>query len=150
VCLSLLDRRATGAMSRLCLRHGVKLLAYGTLGGGFLTRALAGRRRARRGGRLEQDEVQPLHPRDRRLAGALQRRAGGQPDRVARRHGVSMANVATRWVLEQPAVAAVIVGARLGEREHRGDNLRLFAFELDEADRAGLERGLCRHADDSR
>ena len=38
------------------------------------------------------------------------------------RHGVSLANVATRWVLEQAAVAAVIVGARLGEREHREDN----------------------------
>ena len=42
---------------------------------------------------------------------------------IARKHGVSVANVATRWVLEQPAVAAVIVGARLGEREHRADNL---------------------------
>ena len=42
---------------------------------------------------------------------------------VATRHGVSIANVATRWVLEQPAVGAVIVGARLGEREHRDDNL---------------------------
>ena len=35
---------------------------------------------------------------------------------------------ATRWVLEQPAVAAVIVGARLGESEHRADNLRAFAL----------------------
>ena len=52
--------------------------------------------------------------------------------RVAAKHGVSMANVATRWVLDQPAVAAVIVGARLGEREHRADNLRLFSFALDD------------------
>ena len=48
--------------------------------------------------------------------------------RRRRQHGVSIANVATRWVLEQPAVAAVIVGARLGEREHRADNLQLFSF----------------------
>ena len=59
---------------------------------------------------------------------------------VARRHGVSVANVATRWVLEQPAVAAVIVGARLGESEHRADNLRLFAFALDGEDRAADRR----------
>ncbi len=48
-------------------------------------------------------------------------------------------NVATRWVLEHPAVAAVIVGARLSEREHRADNLRLFSFALDDEDRARLD-----------
>ena len=51
---------------------------------------------------------------------------------------ISVANVAARWVLEQEAVGAVIIGARLGEREHRGDNLALFGFALDDADRARL------------
>ncbi|HVQ04666.1 MAG TPA: aldo/keto reductase, partial [Burkholderiaceae bacterium] len=59
-------------------------------------------------------------------------------DSIARKHGVSIANVATRWVLEQPAVAAVIVGARLGESEHRDDNLQLFSFALDADDLAAL------------
>ena len=58
--------------------------------------------------------------------------------RVAARHGVSLANVATRWVLDQPHVAGVIVGARLGESEHRDDNARLFDFALDAEDRAAL------------
>ncbi len=53
-----------------------------------------------------------------------------------------MANVATRWVLEQPAVGGVIIGARLGEREHRADNLRLFSFSLDDADRALIDAAL--------
>jgi enamine deaminase RidA (YjgF/YER057c/UK114 family) len=52
---------------------------------------------------------------------------------------VSVANIATRWVLEQPAVAAVIVGARLGEREHRSDNLALFSFALDADDKALID-----------
>jgi aryl-alcohol dehydrogenase-like predicted oxidoreductase len=51
---------------------------------------------------------------------------------IGQKHRVSVSNVASRWVLEQPAVAAVIIGARLGEREHREDNLRLFSFSLDE------------------
>jgi enamine deaminase RidA (YjgF/YER057c/UK114 family) len=59
---------------------------------------------------------------------------------IAHKHGVSIANVATRWVLDQPAVAAVIVGARLGEREHRADNLRAFGFSLDDADRDAIAR----------
>jgi aryl-alcohol dehydrogenase-like predicted oxidoreductase len=37
VCFSLLDRRAAGRMSDLCRETGVRLLAYGTLGGGLLT-----------------------------------------------------------------------------------------------------------------
>ena len=37
VCFSLLDRRAASAMTEFCLEHGVRLLAFGTLGGGFLS-----------------------------------------------------------------------------------------------------------------
>ena len=45
-------------------------------------------------------------------------------------------------MLDQPAVAAIIVGARLGEREHRADNLAVFAIELDEDDRAVIAAAL--------
>ncbi len=137
VCLSLLDRRACGAMSRFCLERGVKLLAYGTLGGGFLSERWLG-------------ASEPVEVGDwskmkyRRFIDAV----GGwealqtvlrAAQRIADKHGVSMANVATRWVLDQPAVAAVIVGARLGEAEHRGDNQKVFEFALDGEDRALLE-----------
>ena len=37
VCFSLLDRRAAGRMSAVCAELGVRLLAFGTLGGGFLS-----------------------------------------------------------------------------------------------------------------
>ena len=37
VSFSLLDRRAAEEMSAFCLENGVRLLAYGTLGGGFLS-----------------------------------------------------------------------------------------------------------------
>ena len=43
VCFSLLDRRAAGAMTEVCRRHGVALLAYGTLAGGFLSERWLGR-----------------------------------------------------------------------------------------------------------
>ncbi|HAS60554.1 MAG TPA: aldo/keto reductase, partial [Algoriphagus sp.] len=33
VCYSLLDQRAAGKMTELCLQHGIKLLAFGTVGG---------------------------------------------------------------------------------------------------------------------
>src|SRR5262249_59521543 len=54
------------------------------------------------------------------------------------RAGGSVATVGGWGVLEQEAVAAVMMGARLGGREHRGDTLAVFGFALDHADRARL------------
>ena len=45
---------------------------------------------------------------------------------IADKHGVSIANVAVRAILDRPAVAGVIVGARLGLAEHLADNARVF------------------------
>jgi aryl-alcohol dehydrogenase-like predicted oxidoreductase/enamine deaminase RidA (YjgF/YER057c/UK114 family) len=142
VCFSLLDCRAAGEMSAFCLEHGVRLIAYGTLAGGFLTEQWLGRPEP------APDEINDWSKmKYKRFVAA----AGGWPalqailaalDAVARRKGVSIANVATRWTLEHPAVAATIVGARLGERQHIDDNLRVFSFALDADDRARIDEAL--------
>ena len=144
VSFSLLDRRAAGEMSTFCLEHGVRLLAYGTLAGGFLTERWLGRPEP------APDEINDWSKmKYKRFVDA----AGGWPrlqailtalDRVARRKSVSIANVATRWTLEHPAVAAVIVGARLGERRHTDDNLKVFSFALDAEDRALIDEALAK------
>jgi len=140
VSFSVLDRRAGGAMSAFCLEHGVRLLAYGTLAGGFLSEKW-----------LDTPEPAEIGDWSRMKYKRFVDTIGGWAvlqtvlralDAVARKHGVSVSNVATRWVLEQPAVAAVIVGARLGEREHRDDNLRAFEFALDDEDRARIDAAL--------
>ncbi|MDE2396603.1 MAG: aldo/keto reductase [Burkholderiales bacterium] len=137
VCLSLLDRRATEQMAALCLERGVKLLAYGVLGGGFLGERWLGRDEPLEIG----DWSKMKYKRFIDAVGGWQAVQGvlRAAQSIALKHGVSLSNVATRWVLEQPAVAAVIVGARLGESEHRGDNLRVFDFALDDDDRALLQ-----------
>lgn len=43
-----------------------------------------------------------------------------------------------RVILDQPAVAGVIVGARLGVREHIAETLGGFDLQLTDADRAEL------------
>jgi len=136
VSFSLLDRRAAGRMTDVCRELGVKLLAYGVLAGGFLSDRWVGR--------PEPTEIpdwsKSKYKRFIDTVGgwnAVQRVLAAAKI-VAVEHGVSVANVAARWVLEQEAVGAVIIGARLGEREHRGDNLALFGFALDAADTAGL------------
>lgn len=139
VSFSLLDRRAAGPLASFCAESGVRLLAYGTLAGGFLTDRWVGRPEP------TADDIpdwsKSKYRRFIEVAGgwsALQTVLDAA-SAIARRHGVSVANVATRWVLDQPAVAAVIVGARLGEREHRDDTLRTFAFALDGEDNARLD-----------
>lgn len=138
VCISLLDRRATEALGPFCAAEGVHLLAYGTLAGGFLCERWLDQPEPTQVG----DWSKMKYKRFIDAAGGwtlfqeLLRTLAG----IARRHDVSIANVATRWVLDQPGVAAVIVGARPGEREHRADNGRVFAFALDEADRAAIAK----------
>jgi aryl-alcohol dehydrogenase-like predicted oxidoreductase len=58
---------------------------------------------------------------------------------IAQKHGVSIANIAVRYILDQPAVAGVIVGARLGVSDHLQDNARVFHLTLDEGDRTQIE-----------
>lgn len=43
VCFSLLDQRAGKGMTALCMRHGIKLLAFGTVAGGFLSERWLGK-----------------------------------------------------------------------------------------------------------
>jgi diketogulonate reductase-like aldo/keto reductase/enamine deaminase RidA (YjgF/YER057c/UK114 family) len=139
VCFSLLDRRAEGEMSAFCLANGVRLLAFGTLGGGFLSERWLGAPEPSAAEITDWSKMKYKRYIDAGGGWAPFQKLLGALVEVARRHGVSIANVATRWVLEHPAVAGVIIGARLGEREHRADNLRLFDFALDAADKAAID-----------
>ena len=68
-------------------------------------------------------------------------------DRIGEQHGVSIANVAARYVLDKPAVAGVISGARLGVADHREDYARIFDLVLDERDHAPIEAVLGKSKD---
>ena len=52
-----------------------------------------------------------------------------------------------RSVLDRPAVAGVIVGARLGVAEHIADNACVFAIQLDADDLEGIEAVLAQSRD---
>lgn len=132
---SLLDRRPEHGLADFCLEQGIQLLCYGTLAGGFLTESYLGR-----------PEPQPPLP-NRSLgkyALIIEELGGWQDfqsllgalDRVARKHASSIANVATRWALDRPGVAASIIGAT--GSHHLASNLRTFELQLDEEDRAQL------------
>lgn len=56
---------------------------------------------------------------------------------VADKHDTSISNVASRWVLQRPAVPAIILGAR--NALHVPDHQRLFTFKLDGDDLAAID-----------
>ncbi|MBC6452745.1 MAG: aldo/keto reductase [Hormoscilla sp. SP5CHS1] len=131
---SLVDRRPLVKMVEFCQGHDIKLLAYGTVCGGLLSEKYLG---------------QP-EPGSFSLATVSLRKYKNMVDawggwnlfqellatlgQIASKHGVSISNVAVRYVLEQPAVAGAIVGARLGISAHIQENAKVFDLQLDSSD----------------
>lgn len=142
VCFSLLDQRAAGEMTELCLKHGVKLLAFGTVAGGFLSEKWLGKPEP-----ILNESLTWSQMKYKRFIDA----AGGWDQfqdllqtlgRIAKKHQVGIANIASHYIMTRPAVAGVIIGARLGKSEHIADNERLFSFQLDESDETQLRQVL--------
>ena len=123
---SVLDRRVERRMQQYCRQHGVALICYGTLAGGFLSERYRGV--ASRPEPETRSQVKYLQVIDDSLGwdgcqSLLELLAG-----IAREHGVSVANVATRYVLAQPGVAGAIIGVR--NSRHVASNAQVFDFEL--------------------
>jgi aryl-alcohol dehydrogenase-like predicted oxidoreductase/enamine deaminase RidA (YjgF/YER057c/UK114 family) len=140
VCFSLVDRRPAGAMSQLCIQHGIRLLAYGTLAGGFLSERWLDKPDPGLSGTWSQMKYRRFIEEAggwMAFQGLLQMLKG-----VAQPLGVSVANVASRYILDQPAVGAVIIGARLGERSHIEETLRLNNLGLDQAAQSQIKAAL--------
>ncbi len=142
VCFSLLDRRAAGAMSEFCLQHGIHVLAFGTLAGGFLSDRWLGKPEPAEGEITDWSKMKYKRFIDAAGGWEVFQNLLATLQVIAVRHGVTIANVATRWVLDHPAVAAAVIGARLGESEHRQSNLATFGFALDTEDLARLADAL--------
>jgi aryl-alcohol dehydrogenase-like predicted oxidoreductase len=115
---SVLDRRPAAQLAPLAVERGLKLLCYGSVAGGFLSETWRGatvpaeslENRSLVKYRLVIDDCGgwPAHQ---RLLDAL--------NDIAVKHNVGIANVAQRWVLDQPGTGAVIVGFRSSESAQR-------------------------------
>lgn len=132
---SLLDQRPAGDMSALCQAHGIALLCYGTVAGGFLSDRWLGAPAAE----------EPLANRSLTKYRLIIEEFGGWAlfqellralRAVATRHGVDIATVATRAMLEQADVAAAIVGAT--NTAHLADHAQMGQLALDAADHAAI------------
>ncbi|WP_187429346.1 Aldo-keto reductase YhdN [Roseobacter fucihabitans] len=132
---SILDRRPSHGLADWARANDMQILCYGTLAGGFLTENWLGRddpgfafeNRSLVKYRLIIDEFGPWE-RFQELLRLLKS--------IGDKHDVSLSAVATRWVLDQPQVAAGIVGARYAS--HLPKTLATFAFTLDADDHAAI------------
>lgn len=131
---SVLDQRPEVKMTPFCQKHGIKLLAYGTLLGGFLSEKYLGKPEPGRS-QLDTSSLQKYKNMIDAWGGwNLFQELLVVLDGISKKHHVSIANVATKYILDKPVVAGVIIGARLGIAEHRSDNVRVFELQLDKED----------------
>jgi len=108
---SLLDRRAAGELAALCAERRVGILCYGTLCGSFLSDRWLN----------EAAPERPFREKYSRIVDAI----GGWDllqhvlrtlATIGHEHGVGIAVIAGRYVLDQPAVSGIIVGAHTREQ----------------------------------
>ncbi|HYY86333.1 MAG TPA: aldo/keto reductase, partial [Nitrososphaeraceae archaeon] len=136
---SIIDRRPEVKMIPFCSKHNISLLTYGTLCGGLLSEKY-----------LEKPEpsITDLYTLslqkykkmiDKWGDWSLFQRLLMVLNDIAKKHEVSISNVATCYILSKITVAGVIIGARLGIADHIDDNNNVFNFNLDDSDLESID-----------
>jgi len=134
---SMIDRRPAAGLAAQCARNGIGLLCYGAVAGGFLSDRYAG----------APDPVPPLENRSLVKYRLIIDEFGGWNrfqemlaalGRIASRHQATLGAVAIRWVLDQPGVSGVIVGAR--HARHLDQIRKACELALDDTDRLEISR----------
>jgi len=126
---SVLDRRAEKGLLQYCKSKGISLLCYGTLSGGFLSEKWIGNPPADPETRSQVKYLQVI---EETLGFEGYQKLLVLFDRMAKRHHVSIANIAGKYILSQEGVGAAIIGVR--NSRHVDSNQKIFSFDLDQAE----------------
>jgi len=144
---SLIDLRPAVKMEKFCKQHDMGLITYGTLCGGLLSEKYLGMPEPLRGN-LDTASLQKYKNMIDEWGGwSLFQELLRTLNEIAQKHKVSIANVATRYILDKPQVAGVIIGVRLGIAEHITDNIPVFDMKLDDEDREKIKTVICKSRD---
>ncbi len=131
---SIIDRRPETRMVDYCRANNITLLTYGTVCGGLLSERYMD---------VSEPGYTSLNTASLRKYKHMIDQWGGWElfqqllrtlKLIADKHGVTIPNVAIRYVLDKPTVAGVIIGTRLGISDNRTENANVFSFALDEDD----------------
>lgn len=134
--LSLVDRRARVEMTDWCHTRQIAMLAHSPLGAGLISECYLG---------LPEPKTNTGDNRSLVHFVGMIRLWGGWSlfqellyavKNVADKHGVTMGDVAVKWALQQSALSAVVIRAKLNasQTENYLSYMRAFDFSLDEED----------------
>ena len=126
---SVFDRRVEKELLQYCKSKGITLLCYGTLSGGLLAEKWIGK-----------EKIDPDNRSHVKYLQVIEETLGWDGyqelllllDRIAKKHSVNIAHVATKYILSQEGVGASIIGVR--NSSHVESNSHIFSFELDQSD----------------
>ncbi|MBO7676423.1 MAG: aldo/keto reductase, partial [Erysipelotrichaceae bacterium] len=139
---SLFDRRVEKRLQAYCKENDIPLICYGTLAGGFMSERYIGKK---------EDEIVPETRSQVKYLQVLEDSLGWDGfqklllilKEIGDKHGVGISQIATRYILQQEAVAAAVIGVR--NSRHVADNEKIFSFELDEDDMNRLKDHIDRY-----
>jgi aryl-alcohol dehydrogenase-like predicted oxidoreductase len=144
---SIIDQRPQIKMIPFCQKHDIKLLAYGTLLGGFLSENYLTKPEPTRSQLYTASLQKYKNMIDSWGGWALFQELLAVLYHIAIKHHTSIANVAAKYILDKPSVAGVIIGVRLGIEEHKQDNARVFSLNLDKEDTEKIRQVTSRSQD---
>ena len=132
---SLLDARPEQGMVEYCRENDMGLLCYGTVAGGFLSDRWLG---------VAEPTAAPVNRSLVKYKLIIDDFGGWAPfqrlletvGEIAKKHGVDIATVASRAILDEREVAATIVGAT--NTTYLASHAQVASLALDDADRAAL------------
>ena len=134
---SLLDSRPLNGMVELCEQYDCYLLCYGVIGGGLISEKWLGIEDPG-GPYLENVSLDKYYRIIQDMGGwELFQELLSTLQGVALKHGVSIANVASRYMLDQNRVGTINIGAR--DAKHLENNLKVFTFTLDGEDKKAIQ-----------
>ncbi|PAK55053.1 aldo/keto reductase [Paenibacillus sp. 7541] len=129
---SLADRTPEVELVPLCLDQGVGIIPYFPLAGGILTGKYNQGSLVPAGSRADTD------PNFQRFLEERNVKLGEQVSQLAAEHGYSPSALSLAWLMKQPAVSTVIVGAT--KTEQLDNNLQSLDIEINETLAAQLNR----------
>lgn len=145
---SIIDRRPEMKMIPFCLEHNISILAYGSICGGLLSDRYLGRTQPPSIAELNTSSLRKYRKMIEAWGGwNLFQELLSTLNGIAQKYKVSIANVATRYILDKAGVAGVIIGVRLGITDHRNNNAQIFNFSLDKSDYYDID-AVCKKSND--
>ena len=128
---SLIDQRANSSkIIDVCNEYGIKLLAYGVIMGGFLTNKWLNKNEPKPENLKTWSEMKYKRFIDESGGWDAYQNLLNVVNQIAQNNDVSIANICSRYILENPLVAGIIIGARLGENNHIKDNLNILKTKI--------------------